>query len=775
MPWVRVSIVFVLLSVFIDLTPVSPAAAQGSGADATVSDRQAVERLIQRIEDPERRAALVGDLKALLAVDKSAAQAEDHPDNPVLAFLAERVNVVHAQLAAAASVFIQIPDIAGRIAGDLQRPEILKRWVEVVGKIGLTLLAGFLAEWLIRRALAKPRKSLEDRKLERRWLRIVFLLARTLLDMLPIVAFAVAAYGVLPLMEPRQVTKLAALALVNANVVARLVMLVACAILVPAAPSLRLVPMSEKTVGYAYVWTRRFVSIGIYGYFFLGAARLLGLPLPAFDLLSKLLGLILLAMAIMVVLQNRREVAAVIRGRADDADPVAPAEPPEGPGADSAPDRPAAQTVSLLRRRLAGVWHLIPILLLVALYATWAMEVPNGFAFLLRAILLTIVIVLAAGLLMRLADAAFDRLFKISAEFRASYPGLEARANRYVPVMQRAFKVLIAVLAGLAILQVWGIGALAWLTTDTGSVLVRNLVTLAVVVGAAFLTWEVSSALIERSLAHEAAIGDGASARKLTLLPLLRNVVRIMLAMITLMIVMSEIGINIGPLLAGAGVVGLAIGFGAQTLVRDVITGAFILIEESISVGDVVEAGGHSGVVEAMTVRTVTMRDLNGTVHIVPFGEVTTILNYNRGFAFAFVEAGVAYREDYDHVVSVLQAVGKGMREDPAFSRDIIADLEVLGLDNLADSAVIIRVRLRTRPMKQWSVRREFLRRMKKAFDEAGIEIPFPHQTVYFGVDREGKAPPAHIVQETVAPPREDGPTPPEPDAPPPPALPKPA
>ncbi|MGE4220990.1 MAG: mechanosensitive ion channel family protein [Alphaproteobacteria bacterium] len=774
MPWVRAVSVLLAVSLFSLLTLSSPATAQ-NGDTGLSTDRQAVERLIQRIEDPERREALVGDLRALLAADKTAAEEEDHGANPILAFLADRINVVHAQLAGAVGVFVQIPDIAGAVLQDLQQPNALKRWGEVVGKIGLTLLAGFLAEWLVRRALAKPRRSLEDRKFERRWLRIVFLIARTLLDMLPIVAFAVAAYGVLPVMEPRQVTKLAALALVNANVVARLAMLIACAILVPDAPSLRLVPMGEKTVAYAYVWTRRFVNIGIYGYFFLGAARLLGLPLPAFELLTKLLGLILLAMAVMVVLQNRREVAAVIRGHAPDAaDPAADesVEPAEAPGPDSIPGRPATQTVSLLRRRLAGIWHLIPILLLVALYATWAMEVPNGFAFLSRAILLTVVIVLAASLLMRLVDLAFDRLFAISAEFRAAYPGLEARANRYVPVLLRAFKLVIAVLAGLAILQVWGVGALAWLTSDTGSVLVRNLVTLAVVIGGAFLTWEVSSALIERSLAHEAAIGDGASARKLTLLPLLRNVVRIVLAMVTLMIVLSEIGINIGPLLAGAGVVGLAIGFGAQALVRDVITGAFILIEESISIGDVVEAGGHSGVVEAMTVRTVTLRDLNGTVHIVPFGEVTSIKNFNRGFAFALIEAGVAYREDYDSVVAVLQQVACGMREDPAFARDIIADLEVLGLDNLADSAVIIRVRLRTRPMRQWAVRREFLRRMKKAFDEAGIEIPFPHQTIYFGVDREGKAPPAHIVQETME--RETAPTPPEPDAAPP-ALPKPA
>ena len=195
---------------------------------------------------------------------------------------------------------------------------------------------------------------------------------------------------------------------------------------------------------------------------------------------------------------------------------------------------------------------------------------------------------------------------------------------------------------------------------------------------------------------------------------------------------LSELGLDIAPLLAGAGIAGLAIGFGAQSLVKDVITGVFILLEDSITVGDVVNVGGHSGVVEGMTVRTVRLRDLSGNVHVVPFGEVQTVLNMTKDFAYALIEAGVAYKEDVDEVIGVLKEIGDEMCEDEEFGPMIMAPLEVMGLDSFGDSSVNIRVRMKTRPIKQWSVRREYHRRMKRVFDERGIEIPFPHRTVLF-------------------------------------------
>jgi small conductance mechanosensitive channel len=248
---------------------------------------------------------------------------------------------------------------------------------------------------------------------------------------------------------------------------------------------------------------------------------------------------------------------------------------------------------------------------------------------------------------------------------------------------------------------------------------------------------------------REGVSGRKANQRMLTLLPLFNNVIRITLVLVAGMSVLSHIGINIAPLLAGAGVVGLAVGFGAQTLVRDVITGAFILMEGSIAVGDWVEAGGYAGTVEHLTIRTLTLRDLAGAVFVIPFGEVTTVKNSNRDFGYALVDAGVAYREDYGEVVQALQDAATELRQDETWGPDIIEDLELFGLNNLGDSAVEIRVRLKTRPMRQFAVRRAFLERMKRIFDARGIEIPFPHQTIWFGEDKKGAAPPMRLLKES--------------------------
>ncbi len=228
-------------------------------------------------------------------------------------------------------------------------------------------------------------------------------------------------------------------------------------------------------------------------------------------------------------------------------------------------------------------------------------------------------------------------------------------------------------------------------------------------------------------------------------MPLLRNAILVLLVVLVTMTVLSELGLNIAPLLAGAGVVGLAIGFGAQTLVKDVITGLFILIEDTISVGDVVDVAGHSGVVEAVTIRTIRLRDISGTVHIIPFSDVTSIENLTRDFAFALLDIGIAYREDTDAVIEVIKTIGAELRENPDFSNTIMEEIQILGLDRFDDSAVIIRARIKTQPLQQWAVRRGFNLLMKRRFDELGIEIPFPHQTIYFGEDKEGNAPPAPV------------------------------
>ena len=231
------------------------------------------------------------------------------------------------------------------------------------------------------------------------------------------------------------------------------------------------------------------------------------------------------------------------------------------------------------------------------------------------------------------------------------------------------------------------------------------------------------------------------SKRAETLGRVFRYMAAVVVSLIAVILILAEIGISVAPILGAAGVVGLAVGFGAQSLVKDYFTGFFLLLENQIRQGDVVQLGDHSGQVEEITLRYVQLRDYDGNVHYVPNGEISTVVNMSRGFSFAVMDIGVAYREDIDSVVDVMRQTGEQMQGDPAFSSRIVEALEVAGVDSWGDSAVVIRCRFKCQPLEQWTVKREYLRRLKYAFDAKGIEIPFPHLTVYAGVDREGEAP----------------------------------
>lgn len=215
-----------------------------------------------------------------------------------------------------------------------------------------------------------------------------------------------------------------------------------------------------------------------------------------------------------------------------------------------------------------------------------------------------------------------------------------------------------------------------------------------------------------------------------------RYLAAVVVSLIAGTLVLGELGISVAPILGAAGVVGLAIGFGAQSLVKDYVTGFFLLLENQIRQGDVVTIGGHSGSVEVVTLRYVQLRDYSGHVHFVPNGQITTVTNMTRGFTNAVVDARVAYREDVDHVMDVMREVARELRGDAAFGALILDDLDMAGVDRWDESAIVIRCRLKCSTVESWRVRREFLRRLKHAFDAHGIEIPYPHLTMYTGQDK---------------------------------------
>lgn len=218
-----------------------------------------------------------------------------------------------------------------------------------------------------------------------------------------------------------------------------------------------------------------------------------------------------------------------------------------------------------------------------------------------------------------------------------------------------------------------------------------------------------------------------------TLASIISKALTVALWFTALMSALRQLGFDLAPILAGAGVAGVALGFGAQSLVRDVISGFFLLIENQIRVNDVCILNGTAGLVEEINLRTTVLRSADGVVHIFPNGSITSISNMTREFSFYVFDVGVAYKEDTDRVAQVLRDIGAEIREEEAFKDAILEPLEVLGVDKFADSAVVVKARIKTQPLQQWRVGREINRRIKKKFDELGIEIPFPHLSLYFG------------------------------------------
>ncbi len=278
-----------------------------------------------------------------------------------------------------------------------------------------------------------------------------------------------------------------------------------------------------------------------------------------------------------------------------------------------------------------------------------------------------------------------------------------------------------------------------WVLETGPSVILVIVLTLAALKVAGILSRRIFTAIAARAKDVEA------QKRAETLGSVVKYVLSVVIMVVAFMMLLKELGIDIGPILAAAGIVGLAVGFGSQQLVQDVISGFFILLEDQIRVGDVVTLGDKGGIVEKVNLRMTILRDLAGNVHFIRNGQIGTVTNMTKEFSRYVFEVGVAYREDVDEVVEVIKEVDEGLRSDPEYSGDILEPIEILGLDQFADSAVVIKARTKTTPSQQWRVGREFNRRLKRAFDERNIEIPFPHLTVYMGQDKAGSSPPLNV------------------------------
>ena len=705
------------------MLPAVPAHAQLAAAQAAAAveqkappppaDPAQVKELIKTLNDPAARDKLVQQLTLL--TQQQAAQKPAYIDpigSRILKFLSAKVSEAGSEFGALGEAFAGLPAAERWFERQASNPVTRAHWRELAVSLAMVLAAGTGAFVLAYFAIRRPRRSLERRRPTGLGAKLLIAGVRLVLRLIPIALFGFVGYSLLSVIGPPVLVSLATLTIMNAAMLVLAVIAASRFLLSPRTRGLRLIPVGDRAATFLHRWICLIGAIVAFGYFGISALQLLGLPHVAALAALKIVGLTITVILVTLVIGKRRGVARFIRGERD---------------ADAPPATRSASAFWSVRARLSEVWHLLAVAYLVATFAVYAFDVEGGFEFILRATLISLLIIAGARLTTLFVEHAVERGATLSQQPSARFPRLRERADRYLPIIHASTSVIVWLVALVALVDIWGLDSVEWIEGAAGRALLGRIFSIGFVVVSAVIAWEFVSAIIETYLMGADGTPVQRSQRVRTLLPLLRNAFLIFLVVIVLLIILSEIGLNIAPLLAGAGVVGLAIGFGAQTLVKDIITGVFILFENTVAVGDVVDlGGGHSGLVEHFSIRTIKLRDSNGGVHTVPFSAVTSVNNMTKDFAYYVFNIKVDYAQDSDRVVEAVTELGKELQNDPAFCDLILAPIEIIGLDSFGPDAAILQARFKTKPIKQWTVGREFNRRMKKRFQDIGIPLNFP-------------------------------------------------
>ena len=687
------------------------------------------QEIIELLQNPQQRARLVETLRAIAKAPPAevkpaaaSAPAVTLAPNSLGAQLLSQVSSVPDLLAGEAAVTVQaigdFPLLWSRGTRFLADPDERTAALNALWQLALVVVGALLLEFLARRALARPIAALAAYVPKRErgngapetvprhtggaWImlrRLPFAVARLALEVIPVGVFW-GAGSLFAGATPSALTRAAILIIVNAYAALRVVMTVGGMLVAPATGRLRLVNLGDDEARYLIRWLRRITTVAVFGDAGASLAFLLGLSRGAYETLIRSVALIVAVLLGILVLRGRPSVARWLRAH------------------------PAAEAgVARWRDWLAGAWHYLALIAIVAGWIVWAAGIRNGLGG-LRLLVGTVAILVAARLLAIVVFGMLDRAARLSPELTRRLPGAASRAAYYHAPTRFILRVLIVVATGIALLQLWGADAVRWFEPDRiGGRLVSALVTIAVAAIAAIIVWEGTNAVLERRLARLSKAESAAHAARLrTLMPMLRAALLSVILLVVGLTALSEIGVDIAPLLAGAGVVGIAVGFGGQKLVQDVITGLFVLFENAIQIGDWVTVAGLSGNVERLSVRNIWLRGNDGAVHIVPFSAVSSITNTNRGLGNAAVAVTIAYCEDSDRVAGILRDIVDEMRRDPDFAPLVLGDLEVW-VDAVKASGVTVAGLIRCSDSGRWPVQHEFNRRLQKRFQELGIEL----------------------------------------------------
>lgn len=540
-----------------------------------------------------------------------------------------------------------------------------------------------------------------------------FALGIFLLDLLPLVLFFCVAALVAHLYpsfheRTREVTG----GFVLAYLFTRFTMAVVRLLISPSGYGLRVFRVSGETSRLLNRWALHFVALAAFGIALADASQALGSGAAGRAAILKFISLLAHLMIVMLIFRLRRPVH----------DAIAPNPGSSGP-------------VAMLRHWAAQVWAIAAAVFVMGLWVVWALGVENGFPKLIEFIGVTGGIVVFGRLVAVLVLGALERAFVGSqdddADATQTSDGVRSRLiEQLYPLVRWLMSLLITVCVLVALFQAWGFDAISWFAAGTiGRSLTSAVMTIMIAVVLALVVWQLTNAVLERRIAGWSESGELMRAARLrTLLPMLRSGLMIVILLVVGLTALSEIGINTTPLLAGASIIGVALGFGSQKLVQDFITGIFLLMENAMQVGDWVTVAGVSGTVENLSIRTVRLRAGDGSLHIVPFSSVSTVNNTNRGIGNAAIRISVGYDTDIDQAIAELKAIGADLRADPAFADLIIDDLAVWGVDSVDGSMVTLAGQMRCIDKGRWGVQREFNRRIFEHFRELGIRIADPRE-----------------------------------------------
>jgi small conductance mechanosensitive channel len=700
-------------------------------AKAAPADLQA---LIATLEDQAARDQLVARLKALAEAgpDKTGTETfatvlEEFGD----AF-DDRVDTIGDAFVELIVSVRQVPILTRWLWLQLSEPISRELWWSIGRQTGTAVLAGFFASLLVRLLLRGWRDRLSALPLAaRRKAKLKASLAHLAVNLLALgvflaITYAVLAYGDVSLLARR----IAGDVLVAIACVRGLTAL-SSALLAAENPRRRLVDLDDALAVRVQRWLSLLLGLSFYGYFALNAARRLGLPWTVHGFLLHILSAVVAGLLITVIYRLRGHVGAAIEHWGQNSTSVFARYLPW-------------QALAAAGHHLLAIW-------VGLVFLVWTLDIPDGALILTRGMAVTVLALFA----LRAFHVWLDRTIvpeRATAGDPSAEPSGEVEAEPEAPrpsfyvAAVTVLRLAAILLAASLVLQAWGLNIAGWLQTPTGREVLASLGQIGAIVAVVAIAAKAIQIVAARYVEARDVNGNLLySNRARTLVSMARNLGLTLLIAIGTIEVLSEIGVNANALLAGAGVVGLALGFGSQRLVQDLITGLFILVGDTVRVGDVVDLGGKAGVVEAISMRTITLRDYNGNVHTIPYSSINIVTNMTKDFSFAVFDIGVAFREDIDRVMDVLRELESQLRREWPYRRLIQEPLEIAGVDGFRDSAVIIKARFKVRAGEQWKVGREFNRRIKKRFDELGIEIPFPHQTVYFGRDKEDGGPPAEI------------------------------